>query len=252
MRSRTDIRPIYTFGYVDESGISNRWFVCGLLVHGPKVSGIDDVRLNKHIRSLKVEAGIAPRGDFGWKKIPTKPGKYMEFYKHCIKGFFRHPKLAFHAIVIDTHRYPLDSKTFFHGSRDVGMDAFAFHLIRSVVVHHLSQGEQAYMRFDQRSRPEGVTLAEVSRRLTSSVQPGVRFNLRSVVGGRHPLLQVTDLLLGCVAGALNGNITSSGRVAILDMLSGTLGRNPAQPTGPSEKKFNVWLFEASIRSIAEI
>ncbi len=107
-----------------------------------------------------------------------------------------------------------------------------------------SGGERLYLRFDQRSRPEVAALSHVSRRLRAAMPSGVRVGLRSVVGSRHPLLHVTDLLLGGVTGALNANVTSAGRLALLDMLTRALGRSPCEATGPNEHKFSIWLFEA--------
>ena len=249
MRLRHDARKNSSFAYVDEAGTSQRFFACGVLVHGPLVSGKDDERLNEHIRMLKVEAGIRLRGDVCWKKTP-KPGKYLNLYLRYIEGFFRHPRLSFNAIVVDTHKYPLDSKTFFAGSKDVGIDVFAFHLIEKRIVRFWTGGTRLHIRYDRRSRPREAYLAKLTSRLRQSEiysenkPSALIIRGRSVTGGRHSLLQVADVLLGCVVAPLNSALKHDGKLQLSDSVRSHLGRDPTEPTPPSEKKFNVWRFEA--------
>jgi hypothetical protein len=249
MRVASDTTPRYTFGYLDESATSQRYFGCGMLVHGPDVSGVLDKRLNEHIRSLKVAAGIRLRGDVAWKKTPSRDGQYLTLYRRYIEGFFRQPALSFHAIVVDTHRYPLDSRTFFRGSKDAGIDAFAFQLLRSRLLPRIPAGAIVRLKFDRRCRPHDQGLRSIGARLRQCAAtaypddpPAIR--LASVEGGRHPLVQVADVLLGCVTASLNGNTQSRGKLALIDLLTQKLRRNPADPTPLWEQQFSVWHFEA--------
>lgn len=253
MRGAEDRKPICTFGYIDESATSQRFFGCGLLLHGPCVSGADDKHLNEHIRQLKVQAGIRPRGDVSWKKTPNRDGNYLGLYRRYIDGFFCQPNLAFFALVVDTHRYPLDAKAFFRGSKDAGIDAFTFHLLRSHLLNDPGGSTRLRLRFDRRVRPARHSLQHLVRRLRQSgtLSGGgtpLCITFRSVTGGRHPLLQVADILLGCVTASLNAAARSQGKLALLAHLEERLGRKPAEATPPWEKKFNVWHFEAGKRA----
>jgi len=247
VRMRADDREIYSFGYVDESGTSERFFGCGLLVHGPGVSGREGVAINERLARLKERHGMTRQGDFGWKKVPSKPGKYLDFYRTCIDGFMARGSLAFHALVVDTRRYRLDSRKFFRGSKDHGIDAFAYHLVRARVLRFWRDGQELYIRFDQRQRPDGLDLVQLRDRLRKAVPesgfPAPRIRVRSVSGDRHPLLRLCDVLLGCVTADLNAKTTRKTKLALIDHLSQHLGRSPGVATPPSEKKFNVWHFE---------
>ncbi len=250
-RMREDCRRIYTFGYLDESGTSERWFACGVVVHGPKVSGLDDDTLNLRLRHAKASSGIRLRGDIGWKKTPNKPGKYLDLYLAYVDFFFQEPRLSFNAIVVDTHKYPLDSPRFFRSSKDLGIDAFAIQLIRCRILRYWSGGERLYLRFDRRSRPDEATLLRVHGRLRRIADTEVRvdcqppaLNVRAITGGAHPLVHVTDLLLGSVCASANGRGLSGGKGLLLRRVSYHLGWEPGQATSPTTKKFNVWYFSA--------
>jgi hypothetical protein len=246
---RDDSRCIYTFGYLDESGTSERWFACGVLIHGPKVSAVEDIALNQQLREAKVDSGIRLRGDLGWKKIPNRPGQYLDLYTAYVDFFFREPALSFNAIVVDTHKCPLDSRQFFRGSKDLGIDAFAIQLIRCRILRFWSGGERLYLRFDRRSRPDGATLLRVYGRLREIAKTEIRtgnppptLNARAVSGGAHPLVQVADLLLGSVCASANGRGLAGGKQAVIRKVADHLGRDPGKVTPPSTKKFNVWYF----------
>lgn len=249
MRIREDRRPIYTFGYIDESGTSERYFGAGLLLSGPAVSGVHDRRLNEHIRQLKVRSGIKLCGDVGWKKVPSKEGMYLDLYTRYIDGFFRQPDLSFHCIVVDTQRYPLNGREYFHGSKDAGIDAFCFHLVRGRVLKPRAVSRHLVLRLDRRNRPKKQALALLRSRLREAAlryggpnPPAVK--LRSITGARHPLVQVTDVLLGAVTASLNGKTRNRCKLGLIERLGERLGRAPGAPTPPWERKFNVWHFEA--------
>lgn len=241
-RLRHDTQPVWTFAYVDESGTSERWFAVGMLVHGSGISKADDIHLNDHIRSLKLEAGIQLRGDVCWKKTPKNPGRYLDYYLRCIDEFFQDPMLSFHAIVVDTHRHPLDSRTFFRGSKDAGIDAFAFHLLRARVLRGLHCEHHLHIRFDRRCRPDDATVARITTRLRSEADDSIQITARSITGGRHPLIQVADLLVGAITACQNQRTTSSGKLQIISRVREHLGHDPAEPTPPGKCKFNVWYF----------
>jgi hypothetical protein len=249
MRVREDSVGRYTFGYIDESGTSSRYFACGLLIHGPHISGIEDNILNQQLRNLKTECGICTTGDIAWKKVPTKPGQYFDLYRSFLQGFFRHPNLSFNALVVDTHQYPLDSQIFFRGSKDLGIDSFSFHLVRSRILRFWKGDERLYLRFDRRQRPTNLTLRNLAFRLrtilpqTDTLSP--RITTRSINGARHPLVQITDLLLGCVTSSLNKQTQSVTKLQLIHELGDLIGFDPGQSTDPSCAKFNVWHFEAN-------
>jgi len=249
MRIRHDHRRVCTFAYLNESGTAERYFASGLVFHGPGVSGFEDRRMNEDLRNLKVQMGIRLRGDFGWKQVPRKPEKYLGFYRGCIRWFFEQPALAFHCIVVDTHSYPLDSKTFFPGSKDAGIDAFTFHLVRcrlQMLSHRMSR---VHLRFDRRSRPAHQPIQKLGARLRRTAASqlgshGPRITIRSVQGGRHPLVHVCDLLLGCVTASLNEKTKQERKLGLISCLHNALGRAPGTHTHPATRKFNVWNFKS--------
>jgi hypothetical protein len=248
-RVRDDDRRIFTFAYLDESGTSERFFASGLLVHGPRVSGADDESLNQLLREAKKASGFDLRADIGWKKIPNKPGKYLDLYRSFVDLFFREPQLSFNSILVDTHEYPLDSRTFFRGSKDRGIDAFSVQLIRCRLLRYWEGGERLHLRFDRRSRPDGVTLLDVLAKLRRIARSEVRtgaapptLTARSITGGRHPLVQLADLLVGSVCAAGNGRGGSGGKAAMIQHVAAYLGGSPGSPTSPRTRKFNVWSF----------
>ena len=212
------------------------------------MTGFQAKRLNDHIRKLRVESGLKPRGDIGWKKIPSREGKYLNLYRRYVEGFFRQPSLSFFSIIVDTHCYPIDSKTYFHGMKDAGIDGFSFQLIRSHLIPRISEDEVVRLKFDRRSRPPELGLRKIGKRIrqcASKTYPDnpPSFRLSSVQGGRHPLIHVADLLLGSITASLNSKIRSNGKLAILNLIKQKLGRNPSDKTKPWEQKFNVWYFK---------
>ncbi|GEM_PF-4662767 len=191
------------------------------------------------------------RADIVWKKVPTKPGKYLDFYLALVRSFFENKDLSFHALVVDTSKSPLDSHKFFKSSKDHGIDAFAYHLIRSRVLRFPAGSERLHIKLDRRQRPPDLTTRDLGVRLreadrdfaTVSGHPPLTIRLNSVKGGQHTLLHLCDLLLGAVTADLNRKTRSMGKLAILRELSKCLGRSTGEATPPVERKFNVWHFD---------
>ena len=232
-RMKRDSGETYTFGYLDESATSQcRYFGCGLLIHGPCVSGMKDRGLNQCYREWQQEHGFSLNADIGWKKVPTKPGKYLSYYLALVDAFFSNPQLSFHALVVDTQHYPLDSDRFFKGSADRGIDSFAYHLIRARAIRFPQGSKQLYFRFDRRQRPAGQALRTLGSRVREAAdelaaKSGERISvrMRSIDGPRHPLIFIADILLGAVTADLNGKTYSAGKLEVTE--------NPASPRSGS-------------------
>ena len=238
-------RRAFTFGYLDESGTNSRWFGCGLLTHGPSISPAADRALNRHMRKLMSNAG-APQSVLSWKKVP-KPGKRLALYERLVEGFFRHPALAFQCVLVDQSRYAINDRAIFHGSQHVGIDAFAFHLVRLRVLEPWSSGDRFHLRLHRRSRPQEFPIHILISRLRASAPFGVQVSVRSVAGRNQPLVQLADILLGTVVSQRNALASSSGKAQLTLLLQRHLGRSPSQPTPKGESKFNVWEFSAPPR-----
>lgn len=247
MRLRYSDSPVCTFGYLDESGSGQRYFACGAVIHGPHVSGRADAELNRALREAKKQFGFQPRGDIGWKKVPTKDGKYRKFYNCLVDMFFGDPRLMFKAVVVNTGHFKLDSRQFYRGSKDAGMDSLMFHLMRSHLLRDWHGDRVLYLRFDRRDRPDEARFDRLRSRLCA-LSLGVErptISTRNVQGGSHPLMHVVDLLLGTVTAGLNERTTSPGRLALMARVQDHLGRPPWLQTAPNEAKFNVWHFKTT-------
>src|SRR5262249_34303884 len=104
---------------------AHRFFVLGALFFAFKAgadieAAIRDIE--EHLEKIKENYGL--NGRVKWQKIPSKAGKFLEGYKAIVRDVLETDSVCFKAMVVDTHKHPLDNKQRWGGDQLVGYSKF--------------------------------------------------------------------------------------------------------------------------------
>jgi hypothetical protein len=231
---------------------AHRFFVLGAIFFAYK-KGTDIKaaiqQIEEELKVKKAERGLV--GRVKWQKLPSKPGKFLEGYKALVREVLETKNVYFKAMVVDTHKHPLDNKILWGGDQLVGYSKFYCVFLSDGL---MSRFKNYFFDFtiDQfEFRPDcDARLLEstAERRFVRKSKPGPYLNHCRITTADHRdsnLLQIVDLLVGAVAFCWNhSERKQSGKEAskleIVELIKSMTGTDPGKSTGWSEIKFNVW------------
>lgn len=149
------------------------------------------------------------------------------------------PDLEFKAIIWPGDAF--DPAYFRQNTRGLAPRELAYNfLYKEVLRCNIPAKHRVLVTIDQRTRTKGNNLLEYLKTFV----PGVR----DVVDGdskQDDLLQLVDLLTGCIAGGLS-NVTHSRKRALVERLQRGAGMRSASdrfPTKVTREKLNLWFYQ---------
>jgi len=236
--------------YADESSTNERYFGAGVVLYFPESRDMES-KAYEHLRAVKRKYGFGVRKDIHWANLPSKTDRYSACCMEYLDLFLKAKRLFFSCIVVDTQKYSLNSWLFYDRVKDKGIDSFMYYLLsRRVLLPLAGHVDKFVFRLDRRKRPAGITALQIRQRLRSycrdEMAKPASILLRSCEGSRHPIIQMTDLLLGATMARWNGKAKSLVKLSMIEKLENGIGRPLNQVTPPKDRRFNVWAFETSL------
>ncbi|MCR5393356.1 MAG: DUF3800 domain-containing protein [Olsenella sp.] len=220
--------------YCDESRYSNPgdpYLVIGAVkcLRGNKPVIVDS------LNEIKREYGIG--GEFGWKSASPNRG---DFYKAVIDWFLDCDDLLFRCVVVNKNNlWSSDDEDGFY---------VAYH---QLLYHWLVSGNTYHVYLDKKMNSRQRRVDTLRRKTERSMSSGCELACMEEVESQEcALVQVADLLIGCMGYEWNGH-TDSGKYpqasAFKNELCGYLASRLGRPslrfsTWASERKFNVFAF----------
>jgi hypothetical protein len=152
-------------------------------------------------------------------------------------------------MVVDTSEVPLAHNVFYNGIKDKGMDSLLFYLLsRRVLYPFAAKRDEIIIRIDRRKRPPTLYTRAIKKRLKEYLSnrglTTTKLYLRSIEGKQHPIIYITDLLLGATMARWNKRTKSKMKLSLIEHIESTLGYPLNKQSRPTEHpKFNIWLFK---------
>ena len=231
---------------------AHRFFVLGALFFAFKAGADIDTSIHEieeHLEKIKKEHGLT--GRVKWQKIPSKPGKFLDGYKALIKDVLETGSVYFKAMVVDTHKHPLDNKDRWGGDQLVGYSKFYCVFLSDGLMSRFKDFffDFTIDQFEFRPDCDAALLQRTAEwRFIRKSKPKPYLNYCRTTTADHRnsnLLQIVDLLVGAVAFRWNHKRrTQSGRetskMELVELIKSMTGTDPGETTPWSKIDFNVW------------
>ena len=192
----------------------------------------------RSIRALKKKHGLAPSFEIKWTKI--SPAK-LDFYLDLIDLFFSDPRLHFRGIVIP------DKSKLNHSAFNQTHDDFYYKTYFQLlnVIFESGNCYRVYLDIkDTRSQQKVNKLHDYLSNAQCDFNKEMIEHIQQVHSCEIEQLQVADVLIGAL-GYLHRRLqTSSAKQAIIEKIKARSGFSLKRSTLPSEKKFNIFVWEA--------
>lgn len=190
------------------------------------------------LRDLKVRHGLKPSFELKWTKIsPAKIG----YYKDVIDLFFEDEELAFRAVVIP------DKGLLRHEEHAQTHDDFYFKMYFQLVRHWLDQAHDFRVFLDikdTRSLEKTRKLHEVLANSQYDFDRKIVRSIELVRSEQVELVQLADLLVGCVSSANRAPRAGSAKAEVVEHLRHRSGLLLTKTTLVREAKVNVFVWRA--------
>jgi len=195
-------------------------------------------RIGRDIRAIKVKHGLKPDFEIKWTKI--SPSK-QNFYLELVDYFFSNPDLHFRGVII------ADKSKLNHEIYNQDHHVFYYKMFFYVLRNILASGNQYRAYFDIKDtlgREKLDYLTDVLRNAKYDFDRSLIEHMQHVRSHEVEQLQLTDLFIGALSYANRGLSNSAGKNAVIQRIKQLSNKTLTNSTLPSEKKFNVFIWEA--------
>jgi len=195
-------------------------------------------KIARDIRAIQVKHGLKPDFEIKWTKVSKAK---QDFYCELVEYFFACPDLQFRGVVIP------DKSKLDHAQFGQNHDQFYYKMFFYVLRNVLENGHQYRVYFDIKDTQGRERLDSLSDVLHNAQYD---FDRKSIEHMQHvrshevEQLQLTDLFIGALAYVHRGLKTNSGKLTVINKIKQLSGKNLIYSTLPTERKFNVFVWEA--------
>jgi hypothetical protein len=190
------------------------------------------------LRDLKIKHGLNPRFELKWTKV--SPSK-VAYYRDVLDLFFDDTRLAFRAVVMPD-KAKLRHIDFGHTHDDFYYKQY-FLLIR-----HWLDRSHSYRIFldikDTRSWGKTKKLQQVLANSRYDFDRTIVQSIEIIRSEQVELLQLADLLIGCVSYVNRGLETNAGKVELVEHMRHRSSLSLTRTTLISEPKVNILVWSA--------
>jgi hypothetical protein len=188
------------------------------------------------LRGIKARHGLSSKLELKWTKV--SPGR-LAFYRDVLDYFLEAEHLGFRAVVVP------DKGELRHEAFRQTHDDFYFKLGFQLIRHWLSRHDQFRIFLDikdTRSWEKTRRLREILANSHYDFDRNIVRTIELVRSEQVELIQLVDLLCGCLSYANRGLQTSPAKVALVAHLRKRTGLSLTQSTLVSEPKVNVFVW----------
>jgi hypothetical protein len=189
------------------------------------------------LRAIKIRHRLAPSFELKWTKV--SPAK-VAYYTDVLDYFIDNPDLAFRAVVVP------DKSQLRHADFGQTHDDFYYKLYFQLIRHWLDEDHQFRVFLDikdTRSWAKTLRLQEVLVNSQYDFHRDIVRSIELVRSEQVELVQLTDLLTGCVSYANRGLTTNAGKVALVTHLRSRSSFKLPATTLASARKLNIFVWQ---------
>ncbi|MEZ4299028.1 MAG: DUF3800 domain-containing protein [Polyangiaceae bacterium] len=192
----------------------------------------------RELRKLKDVHGLSPGFEPKWTKV--SPARF-DYYSALVDLFWNDRDLSFRAIVIP------DKSKLRHDDFQQTHDDFYYKLYFYLLRHWLDRRHE-YRVFldikDTRSWDKTHRLHEMLSNSQYDFDYKIVRSIELVRSDQVPLVQLTDLLTGCVSYANRGLASSTAKSRLVELVRERSGLSLTRSTLPTETKLNIYVSQA--------
>jgi hypothetical protein len=193
---------------------------------------------NLEIADLKAKHRLSPFFEIKWTKV--SPGK-MDFYRDLVNYFFDQRTMGFRTWVIpDKTRLAHDN---YYQTHDEWYYKMYFYLLRNLI--STDRKYHIYLDIkDTRSRKKLRKLQEILSNANYDFSRKVIERIQHVRSHDIGLMQLVDLLTGAISYHARRLNSSTAKNDIVELIKNRTGLSLTRNTLPSERKFNICIWQA--------
>ena len=218
--------------YCDESGLealTRKNAHLFITIGGIWIPAEHRMNLKEEIGSIKAKHKI--KGELKWQKFSPA---YYELYKEIIDFFFLSDYIRFRVVLIEAGK--VDNVKFNNEDAELGFYKFYYQLL-----HHWIFDFNNYAIFlDHKVNRNKERLKDLERVLDNSNLTSDISQVQGLPSEQSLGIQLTDVLTGMVAAKFNAEITSQGKLKLIQYVEDKDLGKPISATHKWEEKFNVF------------
>lgn len=196
-------------------------------------------KIARDVRAIQVKHGLKSDFEIKWTKISKAK---QDFYCEIVDYFFDNPDLHFRGLVVP------DKSKLNHDEYGQDHNLFYYKMFFYVLRNILENGYHYHVYLDIKDTLGREKIDELKKVLHNAHYDFDREaieNIQHVRSHEMEQLQLTDLFIGALAYVHRGLTGNEGKLAVIDRIKQRSGKSLINSTLPSEKKFNVFVWEAS-------
>ena len=196
-------------------------------------------KIARDIRAIQVKHGLKSDFEIKWTKI-SKAKK--DFYCDIVDYFFDNQDLHFRGLVVP------DKSKLKHDQYEQDHNLFYYKMFFYVLRNILENGSHYRVYLDIKDTLGREKIDELKKVLHNAHYDFDREaieNIQHVRSHEMEQLQLTDLFIGALSYVHRGLTTNEGKIAVIERIKQRSGKSLINSTLPSERKFNVFVWEAS-------
>lgn len=195
-------------------------------------------KIARDIRAIKTKHGLRTNFEIKWTKVSKAK---QDFYCELVDYFFDNNDLRFRGLVIP-NKSKLD-----HSKFDQDHNQFYYKMFFYVLRNILENGNHYRVYLDIKD-----TLGREKLNILSNTLHNAKYDfdrkaiehIQHVRSHEMEQLQITDLFIGALTYVHRGLTTNTGKLAVIDRIKQHSGKSLINSTLPSERKFNIFVWEA--------
>jgi len=229
--------------FCDESGLHDRFFVLGALYFP---SSPNEFRTELNV--IKKDHWL--RAQIKWERFPRSFKNLFKGYNAVVDKFVDSP-LRYKALIVDTHKYPLNHPTFTGGVYSIGYYQFYLTLLfHGFIRHEPTYNARVCLHIPAYTLLGGLNVLEdkINEEAAKIGFPDMADHsccrIAECTSREESLLQLTDILTGMVSAIWNNKIVGKTKPEFVSKYSTVLGVDITKPSESREVdlKFNRWVF----------
>ncbi|WP_421663686.1 DUF3800 domain-containing protein [Lysinibacillus telephonicus] len=205
-----------------------------------KINEKDKQKFNEDIRELKIKHGMSSWNEIKWTKVSNSK---IEFYFDLIDWFFEN-NLKFRALVAKNKK-ELNHDKYSNGDYDLWYYKMYFRLLDPL----LEWGNEYKTFIDIKDTKGGQRVEKLREVLCNNMYDfngTVLKDVKQIVSSHSEILQLCDLLIGCISYYHRGLYDSgseTGKNKLISYLINHHNRDLNKSTYKSERKFNLFIWQ---------
>ncbi len=189
------------------------------------------------IKDIKIKHGFKSDFEIKWNKVSLSK---QRFYREIINFFFDTDKINFRALIVPD-KSKLDHKK--HGQTH---DEFYYKMYFDMLKIIINPKSHHYIYLDIKDTNgfEKIhQLKEVIRSENYDFEKNIIKRIQEVRSDEVVLIQIVDLLIGALSYLHRGLVSSEAKLDLIELIRKRTSYSLIQSTLPSEKKFNVFVWQ---------